>query len=389
METHDPGTKPYWMAVRLALFYMAFFAVLGIQLPFWQLWLSSRGLGPEEISIVLSLATLLRPMVSPLFARWSDHIGERKRPMIALSVFAAFSFTLFYLTNNFWTIAAVTVLFTMGWAPIMPLGEVVVATAARDYNLQYGRVRLWGSLSFIAAAASAGLVLDGYTVDAALWLVAGATVATAASCFLLPDQRTTQETAQHSAFRSLLLDRKFVLLLVSAGLLQSSHGMYYTLGSVHWSSVGYSMGIIGWLWAEGVLAEVVLFAFGATVAQRFSPSMLILLGGLAGVLRWTVTGMTDALPALIVVQLLHAFTFGAVHLGAIYYVMRNVPSSLSATAMSLYSSLTIGLATSATIYVSGPLYESFGSAAYLAMTGLSASGTAVAIWLARYDKADD
>ena len=87
--------------------------------------------------------------------------------------------------------------------------------------------------------------------------------------------------------------------------------------------------VIGWLWAEGVIAEIILFAFGVRLVRWMGPATLIALGGLAGAVRWSVTGLTPGLGILVVMQALHAFTFAATHLGAIYFISRRVPPALS------------------------------------------------------------
>ncbi len=382
-ETPLPAPQRFWTAGRLALFYVAFFAVMGIQLPFWPVWLESRGLSAADIGTVMALTTGGRILASPLFAQLADRLGERKRLMIGLALAATAAFLLFGLSDGFWAILGVTLLFTIAWSPLLPLGEILVATKARETGLQYGRVRLWGSLSFIAASSLIGGLLVGRPADAIFGLMAIAVALTAASCFLLPDKRIIRDRADGPRFRDLLRDRVFVLFMVSGALIQASHGVYYAFGSLHWKSVGHSEAVIGGLWAEGVIAEVILFAFGSAVALRLQPPTLILLGGLAGLIRWTVTGTTDALPALIVVQALHAFTFGTVHLGAVNLILQRVPAGGSAMAMSLYSSVTLGLATGITIKIAGTLYEAFGAYAYLGMTVLCAVGVLFALALRR------
>jgi PPP family 3-phenylpropionic acid transporter len=146
--------------------------------------------------------------------------------------------------------------------------------------------------------------------------------------------------------------------------------------------VGYSDALIGALWAEGVVAEVVLFAFGNRVVRMLGPERLIVLGGLAATVRWTMTGLTDALPVLVCVQALHALTFGATHLGAMHFVARTIAPSLSATAQSLYSAAVMGLGLGLMLLISGELYGRFGGGAYQAMAaaGLMGGLLAVILW---------
>ena len=141
--------------------------------------------------------------------------------------------------------------------------------------------------------------------------------------------------------------------------------------------------MIGWLWAEGVIAEVVLFAVGATLVRRLGPVTLIALGGIGGVVRWTVTALSTDLSVLVWVQALHALTFGATHLGAIHFIARSVPTALSATAQSLYSATVAGLVAGVAMGVSGKMYAAFGGHAYLLMAAFAALGAAVALVVLR------
>ena len=96
------------------------------------------------------------------------------------------------------------------------------------------------------------------------------------------------------------------------------------VSTIHWKSIGYSEGLIGLLWAEGVVAEIILFHYSASVLRRISPVMLIIIAAV-GVLRWTIMGTTDALPALFSPKL-SGLTFGAAHLGAVHYISDNIPA---------------------------------------------------------------
>jgi MFS transporter, PPP family, 3-phenylpropionic acid transporter len=374
-------------AGRLSLLYAAFFVVIGIQLPFWPMWLASRGLGPTEIGTIISVGVVVKILGNPLFAHMADRRGERRRLMVALAAGALGFFALFFLTSGFWSILAVTVAYLAVWSAIMPLGESLTMLTARENNLDYGRIRLWGSLSFIVAAVLVGRVLVSESIDIIYWLLLAAIAVTVVACFLLPDTRPPRAAASGLPIGVVLRDRTFLLFMAAAAFIQGSHGVYYAFGTLHWKSVGYSEDVIGWLWAEGVIAEIILFAFGAALVRRLGPAGLMVLGGGAATLRWGVTGLSDALPVLAVVQALHALTFGATHLGAIHFISRAMPPALSATAQSVYAAVVMGMGMGVSIFASGKLYALFGGAAYLAMGGMGVSGCVLAVFLMRRWKA--
>jgi len=366
--------------VRLAFFFTAFFFVVGIQLPFWPVWLTAKGLGPTEIGLLMAISIAAKVIANPLAAHLADRRGERRRPMVMLAVASLASFAQFGWVNGFWPILVVSVMFFMCWPPIMPLGESLTMITVHREGLDYGRIRLWGSLSFIAMAAISGRILVEEPPEIIFWMVLSAIAFAIVACTLVPDSRPERTTSTEAPIRLVLKNRRFVLFLFAAALIQGSHAVYYAFGTLHWQAAGYSDDLIGGLWAEGVIAEIILFAFGNKVVRHVGAERLILLGALAAAIRWTVTGFTDALPVIICAQTLHAFTYGATHLGAIHFVARVVAPSMSATAQSLYAAAVMGLGLGLMLLISGELYGRFGGGAYYGMAVAGLMGALLA-WM--------
>ena len=383
----DTGTGN---SVRLAFYYGAVFALIGIHLPFWPVWLAAKGLEATEIGALIAAGVGVKVVFNPLIAHIADRRGQRRPIMLALALAGLAAFSLFGVTDGFWALLLVTVMFFAVWSPIMPLGESLTMLSRRrdsttpgGKELDYGRIRLWGSLSFMATAVGAGYVLAGRDPDIIYWAILSGLAVTVAVIWALPSTKVPARTGKRLAALEILRDRPFCLFITAAALIQASHAVYYGFGTLNWKAQGYSENAIGWLWAEGVAAEIILFAFGARLIRRFGPVRLIALGGLAGALRWSVTGAADGLLVLIAMQALHGFTFGATHLGAIYFIARRMPQALSASAQSLYSAVVMGLALGAASLAAGKLYALYGSGAYQAMALLAAAGGGAALMLMR------
>ncbi len=370
-----------WLGPRLSLYYAAYFGVVGVQMPFWPVWLSSRGLDAGAIGDLVTVSVIARVIATPSIAYLADVRGERKRLIVVLGVLALGSFILFQWTHSFWPILAISLIFFPAWAGPMPLTENVTMTIVRGHGLDYGRIRLWGSLSFIVMAYLTGRVL----VDRSETVIYGLVVATLAvlvgASLSLPSVSSHRTERARAPLRTLLSNRSFVTFLIATAFVQASHGVYYVVGTLHWRSVGFSDDTIGALWGEGVLAEVLLFLFSARIANRLSPTHLIVLGGLGGSLRWIATGWTDHLAVIVVAQIFHALTYGAVHLGAMHLIARTIPASISATAQSLYSALAMGLGIGVATFASGRLYATMGSNAYFVMAVLAGLGAFIALFI--------
>jgi len=177
-----------------------------------------------------------------------------------------------------------------------------------------------------------------------------------------------------------------VIFVAATACIQGSHALYYSFGTLNWLRMGLGEGVIGLLWAEGVLAEVILFVYAANAIKKLGPARLIALGGLACLLRWAMTPYAESLPAIVALQVLHAFTFGAAHLGAVYFISDRMPEDVSATAQTLYALIVSGFGIGLISVLSGHLYEDYAGDAYFAMAIFGGVGMLLA-WSIRRRRA--
>ena len=371
------------MAFRLSFFFAAIFLVVGIMLPFWPVWLKSRGLTEIEIGLLLSAGMAVRAFTNPLLAQLADRRGRPDQLLIVLGWGALIGHLLYFPAHGFWPLLIVSIFAYMLFSPLMSLGDSVTMLKVREGLLDYGRVRLWGSLTFILAASLGGYLIEGRPVDLILWLVIGTLILTVIGCHLMPVAQTEGTKNFFAPLKELLRNRRLIAFMMAAGILQASHGVYYGFATLHWQAAGISSGVIGALWAEGVIAEIILFAYATRLVRLFKPIGLLWLAAIAGLIRWCTLGATESLPALIAVQGLHAFTFGAAHIAAVHYIAATVPASHGATAQSLYSSTAQGCIMAASMVASGWLYGHMGGNAFYAMALFSLVGglLAVPLWV--------
>jgi PPP family 3-phenylpropionic acid transporter len=381
-------TRPRSQASRLAFFYFASFLIVGVQTPFWPVWLAGKGLGVREIATVFAASLWAKVAATPALGALADRLGRRQAVMVALAGTAVLFYAALWRADAFWAVLWLYVAAAVCQSALQPLGDSITLAAVRQDGLDYGRVRVWGSVSFIVAAAGSGLILAGAPGNRVLALVLSATVLLFAACLVLP--RTPVQEAGRTRWAALgefAANSRFWLFVAAASALQSSHQVYYGFGTLNWRRLGFSDPVIGCLWAEGVVAEIALFWVGGRLAARIGPRGLMALSGIGGIARWTLAGLLPGLPAAVGLQLLHALTFGAGHLGAMYYLARTVPPSAAASAQALYAAISAGLGSGLVMLGAGALYADFGGRAYLFMAGLSALGLAGVGVLRRTDEA--
>ena len=379
------GRQPGRIATRLGIFYAASFLVVGIQLPFWPIWLAGRGLDAHEIALVFAAAIWAKVIATPALGALADRLGRRRAVMIGLAAVACAAYAGLWPAAAFGPLLVLNLVAGMAQSAMMPLGDSITLAAVRTEGLDYGRVRVWGSATFILAAIGSGAALalsPGAPGDnRVLLVVLAASALLLAACIGIPPaaRAAVAPRSRWAVLGRLAADRRFWLFVVSAAALQSSHQLYYGFGTLYWQELGFSDPVIGILWAEGVVAEIVLFWFSAPIVARLGPLGLMALGGAAGIVRWSLMGVLPGLAAAAVLQLLHALTFGASHLGAMHFMVRSVPPGAAASAQSLYAALSAGLGSGLVMLVAGALYAAYGGHAYPFMALLSAVGL-LGVW---------
>ena len=362
-------------ATRLAALYGAIFVVLGIQLPFFPVWLKAKGLDDGMIGVVLATPIVVRVFSVTLAARVADRRDALRAAIVVTSVASILGYTLVGLASGAVAILAAYALAALVFTPVMPLADTYALKGLRERGRAYGPVRLWGSAAFILGSFVAGAATDIIPARHLIWLIVAASLISALVAVSLAPLAASPPPAGETALArgGLLRDRAFIAALAAASLIQASHAVYYSFSALQWRAAGLDGTTIAGLWALGVIAEIVLFALQSRLPPFVTPAVLLIAGGVGGALRWGAMAFDPPSFALPFLQLLHAASFGATHLGALGFVSSKAPVGQGATAQG-YLVVALGITMAVSMGISGLLYGSFGSLAYAAMALAAIAG---------------
>ena len=385
------ATLPVAALWRFILLFGLMYAAFGVASPFLPAFLATRGLAPEEISLVLGAGTAIRLISGPAVGRLADRL-RALRLLLGLTLALAAAAALGYLPGTgFAMLLMIGLLHQAALAPTTTLADALALGAAlRPPGFEYGWVRGAGSAAFILGSIVAGQAIGSFGLVSILGLQA-ALLVLAAGCALLvpgdpgrPRPDATEDRVASTRALSLFALRKFRRLIVVAALVLGSHAMHDTFAVIRWSAGGMSAATASILWSEAVAAEVlVFFLIGPALVRTLGAAGAMSLAAAAGLLRWSVMALTVDVTALALVQPLHGFTFALLHLACMRQLGEIVPPSLTATAQAIYGTLAVGAVTAALTLVSGPLYGRFGGGGFALMAGLCAIALPIAWSLRR------
>lgn len=330
--------------LNLSAFYFFYFAYLGAFAPFFALYLTSVGMTAVEIGVLMALPQLTRILAPHLWGWLADHSGRRigvvrvsgAAGMVAfLGVFAGDSFAWLFV-----------VLFAMMffWSAALPLVEATTLSKLGDETARYGRIRVWGSVGFIAAVVAVGYLIDATSPRSVLWVIAGLMAGMLLLSFTLAEARPEPHESDDLPVWQIVRKPAVLAVIGASALMAAAHGPYYTFYTIHLVDHGYSKSAAGWLWALGVVCEIGIFIWMSRLYLAFTLRSILIASTLLAALRFVVIGWSaDSMVLLLAAQTLHAASFGSFHAAAIGVVHKLFRGRHQARGQAIYGSLAYGL----------------------------------------------
>lgn len=329
---------------RLSRFYFFYYFFVGSFVPYWGIYLQSENFSPSSIGILLSLFQISR-IVAPNFWGWlADHTGYRVKWIKLTSFLGLIGFIgVFWAKGFFWIFLVMSAL-SLFTSSTLPLAESLTLAHLATTDGHYSRIRLWGSIGFIVASLFLGYLIDFQGINILLWVLL---IAQAIIFFLsntIPETQDIQHKTNDLSIWKIIKTPSVIALLVGCTLMVSAHGVLYNFYSIYLKDHGYSSGTIGWLWAVGVICEILIFMAMPKILQRFSLKAILLMSLFLGVIRFILIGVSpDHLYLLFIAQMFHAATFGSFHAASIEVIAYYFKGRNQTRGQAIYNSVAYGI----------------------------------------------
>jgi len=366
-----PITEGPQLGRRVALLYAAIYLHYGVYGVFIPLWFQHKGMSPEQIGTLLALPVFLRVLfVAPVTALADRLRRVRDVLFVCIALTAALVFVLDGVSGYVALLFFFT-LFAVSWDPLPILADGYATAVVRARGLDFGRMRLWGTIALVSAAMVGGYFLDKVGVDhvpviTGLLLLCPLVVIP----FLPPDRLFgSPERATAGEWRSIVRDRPAMLVLFGVALLTGSNSILLGFGSIQFSGKGISNGNIGLLYAVSAVSEVIVFIVAQTLLRKRSELWLLVIGASVTVVRWLGMATDPDLEVLVVLALMQGPATATVIVGTILYIARRYPTHLVATANGVNAVL-VGITVSVVMFAGGYLWGAFKALSYLPMTAM-------------------
>ena len=271
------------------------------------------GYSSIDIGIIFASAPLVRFIVPFLFLKGFKLDHKVFVTALILMVLGAIAF--YPSLHLFWPLLLSNIVFGIGISLLLPYIEVIALEHIGKES--YGKIRLFGSLGFIAVA----LLLVRYLNEPRIGIDFLIAMALATSVFgavvgSLEHKKSTAVSAITEKLHS-FNPLAHLSLWIGFLLMQVSFGPFYNFFTIYATDNGVSLDMTVWLWSFGVLAEIMMFYFQGPLLRSNLPRLLVITSLFTSI-RWMIVALfPDNLTLLFIAQSLHALSFALFHTVAI------------------------------------------------------------------------
>jgi MFS family permease len=173
----------------------------------------------------------------------------------------------------------------------------------------------------------------------------------------------------------LLKNKPFIFFLVFLMFVTITHRANDSFVGIFITELGGSADLVGTAWFVAVISEAVVFASDAFWFRKYHPLVFVIVAGILFSIRWFLYGIITNPTIIILLQVIHGFTFAGLYVAAFAYVSRVIPARLQSTGHLIFYSVMFGLSGIIGSMGGGLMIENFsGHALYHAMSILSFIG---------------
>jgi PPP family 3-phenylpropionic acid transporter len=339
-------TQQRW-PLPMRLFYIAIFLAYGCILPYMNLHFERLGISPSIIGLLSALSAVVAVTVMPLWGMLADRLGD-SRILIRILPFGAIAALLWLSrqTSPGW-IAVALFLFAICNSPVTALADSLAIGRTRvEEGLLYGRLRLYGSLGWTIGVLGMGQIVDNFGLGAIFVGYALLTLLAALGAFMMPRPASSEASGPETTLprNALLRNTGLLALLAASFVLSLATQANLAFFPLYMDSLGAQPGIIGWTISLSSLAEIPFMLVADRVIKRIGVRRVVALTYGVYALQWVAYALVPSYWWLMPIQILVGLSFAWWWVASVKLVNEQVSPNQSASAQSLFSSVSYGLA---------------------------------------------
>jgi PPP family 3-phenylpropionic acid transporter len=374
----------------ISLQYFTYFAILGVFLPYFNLYCHHLGFSGIQIGALSSMRSIFLVAFTILWSGIADRYQIRKSIFVGCNCAGTLVWALYFFHDTFLMVLIITGSYSIFNAPIISFLEAITIEVLGKEKSSYGIIRAWGSIAFIAMVLFMGYLIDALSIRIILMAVFIGSILQTGFSLRIPHVRRAR-TGNFRLNAGLFFRKRVVVFLLCAFLMLMSHGAYYGFFSIHLENLGYDSMFIGMTWALASIAEIVVMVRSRWIFSKLSYENVLILSFVVATIRWFLSGVAMSPYWILLLQITHCVTYGLFHMASILYMDSLSPEDTKTFGQAVNNATTYGLGLMAGFFVSGFLFEHTSAVVMFFVSGLLSmvAGLIFAVYTIRFERGNN
>jgi len=346
---------------RIRAGYFWYYAAIGTFMPFAALHYRELGFSGLQVGALTALPALGVALSGPLWGAVADSLAIHRRVLrvaLALGAIAALAAS---RVSEFPAVFVLIAMLALASVPVAPLLDSYGMTLGDRFGLSYGRLRVWGSLGYMALTLILGRLMGDHATPLLLVAHAVCLALTLLAVFGLPRLAERRPRPLLGRLRDVRRNGPLVVLLGVAYLMSSGAAVMYVFLGIHIEDLDGTANLVGPAFAISAASELPIVAFGGWFLTRFGAARLIALALIVYAARFVAFSVAPAGAWILPVQALHGLSYGAFLMASVTLAHRLAGRGQAATAQALLTAMSFGFGSITGSLVGGALLDQLGT----------------------------
>jgi PPP family 3-phenylpropionic acid transporter len=357
-----------------SLFFLLFFAGIGLIMPFLSLQFKAVGYNGVQISLLNMLSALAVILTAPQYGLIFDRSKDKR--LILLTSLTITTVTLF-LIPYLRAFGAMLVIYTINRVIVSSsitasenLSYQVSADKNGEEKAGFGSLRMWGSLGFALTALLGGMIFQNFGLLRNSRIFLGLMAATFVVLLLMPEsifreRRSTEsgETAlsTHGVIKLIAKDQYLLLTVVALALTDPLFDGVRSFEPIFMEELGLPVSVIGLAATLSALLEVPMMLGADRLIERIGVQNLVIAILSFDLTRRLLVWIFPSGWVVFALNIMTAISFTLRLITTVHLINLRIPKQYTTTALTFVFNTLNGIMYILSNAISGVIYDAFGA----------------------------
>jgi PPP family 3-phenylpropionic acid transporter len=345
--------------ISISGLYLFIYYGFGALYPLITQYYNSIHLSGTQIGLISAVTPVVSIVTQPLWGMICDRYQIRKPILVLTLIVSALISLLFPAVSTFVLVFLLYTLISVFQSALVPVSDSLALGYAKQHQMQFGDIRLWGAVGFALAAFVTGLALEQWGPHVLFYSYCAAYLVAVFFLRAIPDHAESSrfQVSMLKGLGQLLRIPRFTLFLVAAFFIFGSVNANNIWFSLYYQHIGGSVAGIGLAFLLFAGSEAPFMKLAAYIIRRWGLEATLLLAGTVSTLRWFWYSTAPGTTAVIAMFFIQGISVGFYLASAAQFVRENTPASLQVTALAVFGSVGQGLGSMTCNLVAGVIKD--------------------------------